>query len=110
MASQAVAQLMEAEKQAQEIVNKAKRERVALLKSARDEAKEELVAYKAERDHIFQEFCAQHTGDAEQYTAQMRDRTAKQVALIKDDTAKNGDKVMNMLLNIVCDPDLVENH
>eukprot|EP01105_Mastigella_eilhardi_P006595 TRINITY_DN18132_c0_g1_i1.p2 TRINITY_DN18132_c0_g1~~TRINITY_DN18132_c0_g1_i1.p2 ORF type:complete len:130 (+),score=35.18 TRINITY_DN18132_c0_g1_i1:51-392(+) len=110
MATATVQLLMEAERQAQDIVNKAKREKTTMLKAAREEARDEISAYKGERDRGFQEFVQAHTGDTNERTTVMRAETDKQIQQIYAETQANGAAVLRLLIETVLDVDKREEH
>ena len=58
-----IRRLLQAEQKAQELVQKARRDKVAKLKQAKEEAEKEIEAYRAKREAEFAEYAGQFSTD-----------------------------------------------
>jgi len=93
--------LLEAEKEAQKIVQKAREYRTQRVKAARTEAQKEIDDYRNEKENEFKKFESEHSSGnkkAEQDAGQEAQARLKE---IKDAGAKSGNKVVQDLLGIV---------
>ena len=100
--------LLDAEKQAQELVAKARKEKLQMMKTAREEARDEIQKFRKEKDAEYQEFEKTHSGDTDDATAQMKKKTEDGIAAIKKDTEENSQRVVDMLIDYVVDVEKFE--
>jgi len=95
--------LLDAEREAQKIVQRAREYRTKRVKEARDEAKKEIDAYRKEKDDEFKKFESEHTsGNAKAE----QDANVEAETKMKEITAagkKGQDKVVKDLLKAVFD-------
>ncbi|ODV90571.1 hypothetical protein CANCADRAFT_108032 [Tortispora caseinolytica NRRL Y-17796] len=96
--------LLEAEKEAQEIVQKARAYRTQRLKAARSEAAKEIEEYKKQQEKKFNEFVAQHSGDTTKLESDAAAQVEKEVAAVKEAASKNADKVVDDLVKAILTP------
>ncbi|RIA96470.1 H+-ATPase G subunit-domain-containing protein [Glomus cerebriforme] len=99
--SQGIQTLLEAEKEAAKIVQKARQYRVQRLKDARTEAAKEIEELKAQRNTDFQEFEAEHAGNSDQSFAKLNAETDAKLAAIQTAFDNNKNAVMEKLLAAV---------
>ncbi|EPX73350.1 V-type ATPase subunit G [Schizosaccharomyces octosporus yFS286] len=98
-----IQQLLEAEKVARSIVDKARQHRVQRLKDARQEAKAEIDEYAASKEKEFKDAEAKASGIYSQTEEQTKKQVEKDFESIKKDAKENSDKVINAILAIACD-------
>jgi V-type H+-transporting ATPase subunit G len=98
-----IKQLLEAEQKAQEIVNKARKDRVALLKQAKEEAEKEVAEYKAKRTIEYEAYAKKHLSGTENYTKQLSIQSEEQIRKQEADLKSNSEEVINILLKFVED-------
>ncbi|KAH8929360.1 H+-ATPase G subunit [Atractiella rhizophila] len=96
--SQGIQTLLEAEKEAQKIVSKAREYRVQRLKDARSQAAKEIEEYKATKEGDFQQFSKEHSGDTTEGEKHVNEQTDKELEGLKSSYEKNKENVVNMLL------------
>lgn len=76
-------------------------EKVARLKQAKQEAHNEIEAYKASREAQFQIFSKERMGDSAGHSTALAKTTESELATIASDVNKNKQKVIDMLLKSV---------
>eukprot|EP01100_Stratorugosa_tubuloviscum_P005785 TRINITY_DN255_c0_g3_i1.p1 TRINITY_DN255_c0_g3~~TRINITY_DN255_c0_g3_i1.p1 ORF type:complete len:112 (+),score=72.86 TRINITY_DN255_c0_g3_i1:52-387(+) len=99
--SQGIQQLLQAEKEAQELVNRARREKVAALKRAKDEAEGELIRFREAKQREFEEKSRNYDGSASTNTRRLAEETDAKIEHIKKDAVKNFEEVVAFLLHSV---------
>ncbi|CAG8575751.1 6759_t:CDS:2 [Dentiscutata erythropus] len=99
--SQGITTLLEAEKEAAKIVQKARNYRVQRLKEARTEAIKEIEALKARKNAEFQAFEAEHAGSSDQSVALVEAETESKLVSIKEAFENKKSGVMENLLSAV---------
>ncbi|KAK3332596.1 H+-ATPase G subunit-domain-containing protein [Cercophora scortea] len=93
--------LLDAEREASKIVQKAREYRTKRVKEARDEAKKEIDAYRAEKDAEFKKFESEHTQGNKQAEDEANKEAETKIAEIKQ-AGKSGEaKVVEELLSAV---------
>ncbi|KAG2209263.1 hypothetical protein INT47_005555 [Mucor saturninus] len=96
--SQGINTLLDAEREAAKIVQKAKQYRVQRLKDARSEAAKEIEELKAQKNTEYQDFVAQHSGQSDQSLSVVDQETEQKIEEIRRDAAeKKGDAVEKMM-------------
>ncbi|GAA6021092.1 hypothetical protein JCM10207_003360 [Rhodosporidiobolus poonsookiae] len=99
--SQGIATLLDAEKEASQIVAKAREYRNQRLKEARGEASKEIDSLRAKKDAEFQEFEQQHSGDSSTSQDEVNQATTDTLAKIQASFDQNRDQVVKDLLDRV---------
>ncbi|KAF2718329.1 V-type ATPase [Polychaeton citri CBS 116435] len=95
--------LLDAEREAQKIIQKAREYRTQRVKAARSEAQSEIEDYRKQKDDEFQKFEKEQTSGNEQAEKDADKDTEKQLEEIKSLGKKSGPKVVDDLLNAVLD-------
>ncbi|OAV92648.1 V-type ATPase, G subunit [Puccinia triticina 1-1 BBBD Race 1] len=110
--SQGIQALLDAEKEAARIVEKAREYRSQKLKDARGEAAKEIEALKAKREQEFNEFQQQHSGNTDSQQKVLEEETKQKIEVIKSEFNKNKAQVVSDLLSKVTDvqPELHRNY
>ncbi|KAK9378201.1 H+-ATPase G subunit-domain-containing protein [Kockiozyma suomiensis] len=96
--------LLEAEKEAQAIVAKARAYRTQKLKDARSEASKEISAYKASKETEFKEFEGQHSSSNSKAEEEANAGVQQELIDIKALAAKAKDSVIVELIEAVTKP------
>lgn len=96
--------LLEAEREASKIVQKAREFRTKRVKEARDEAKKEIEAYKAEKEGEYKAFESKHTQGNKQAEEEANKEAETEIKEIKEAGKKHQDKVIKDLLKAVFEP------
>jgi len=99
--SHGIQTLLDAEKEAAKIVQKARQYRVQRLKDARTEAAKEIEELKAQKSAEFQKFEDEHAGMSGQSFAKLNEETDAKVGSIQEAFGKNKNAVMESLLTAV---------
>uniref|UniRef100_A0A1D1YNV4 V-type proton ATPase subunit G n=1 Tax=Anthurium amnicola TaxID=1678845 RepID=A0A1D1YNV4_9ARAE len=99
--SQGIQTLLDAEKEAAKIVQKARQYRVQRLKDARTEAAKEIEELKAQKNADFQKFESEHAGISDQSFAKLNAETDAKLDSIQAAFSKNKNAVMESLLTAV---------
>ncbi|KAI9620836.1 hypothetical protein H4Q26_013506 [Puccinia striiformis f. sp. tritici PST-130] len=110
--SQGIQALLDAEKEAARIVEKAREYRSQKLKDARGEAAKEIESLKSKREEEFKEFEQQHSGNTDSQQKVLEEETKQKIELIKSEFNQNKAKVVSDLLSKVTDvhPELHRNY
>ncbi|KAL3422562.1 vacuolar ATPase [Phlyctema vagabunda] len=95
--------LLDAERDAQKIVQKAREYRTKRVKEARDEAKKEVDAYKNQKEEEFKKFESEHTSGNKKAEDDASKDAENQIKTIKEAGKKGQDKVVSDLLKAVFD-------
>ncbi|BGP39658.1 hypothetical protein JCM10450v2_003628 [Rhodotorula kratochvilovae] len=96
--SQGIATLLDAEKEAAQIVAKAREYRNQRLKDARGEASKEIDALRAKKDQEFRAFEDEHSGDSSTSATEVQRATDETLAKIEASFASSRDAVVEDLL------------
>ncbi|KAJ4418338.1 H(+)-transporting V1 sector ATPase subunit G [Gnomoniopsis sp. IMI 355080] len=95
--------LLEAEKDASKIVQKAREYRTKRVKEARDEAKKEIEEYKAKKEDEYKKFEAEHSQGNKKAEEDANKEAEDKIKEIKELGKKSQDKVIKDLLSAVFD-------
>ncbi|KAF0316665.1 V-type ATPase [Colletotrichum asianum] len=93
--------LLDAEREASKIVQKAREFRTKRVKEARDEAKKEIEAYRNSKEDEFKKFESEHTQGNKQAEDEANMEAEGKIKEIKDAGKKSQDKVVADLLKAV---------
>eukprot|EP00428_Durinskia_dybowskii_P064305 CAMPEP_0170376018 /NCGR_PEP_ID=MMETSP0117_2-20130122/11478_1 /TAXON_ID=400756 /ORGANISM="Durinskia baltica, Strain CSIRO CS-38" /LENGTH=173 /DNA_ID=CAMNT_0010631147 /DNA_START=93 /DNA_END=612 /DNA_ORIENTATION=- len=96
-----IRQLLQAEKEAEEVIAGAKRNRLAKLKQARDKAEEDLKVFKEEQERKFQKDMGGKA--AADPTAELKSSTQQQLDSVNRDYQANKDRAIQYILGRVLD-------
>ncbi|KAF8661359.1 hypothetical protein AX16_001454 [Volvariella volvacea WC 439] len=109
--SQGIQTLLEAEKEAQKIVDQARQYRVQKLKDARAQATKEIEEYKQTKEEEFRAFEASHQGTTSSAQSAIDAETDGKLANITAQYDKNRDAVVKKLLDrvVLVEPQLHRN-
>ncbi|SGZ17873.1 BQ5605_C020g09149 [Microbotryum silenes-dioicae] len=110
--SQGISALLDSEKEAAAIVQKAREYRTQRIKDARGEASKEIEALKKKADDEFSQFEQQHSGDSSTSQTQVDEYTSDQLGKIASSFDQNKGKVVDDLLQRVVEvnPSLHKNY
>ncbi|KAG4421370.1 hypothetical protein IFR04_005553 [Cadophora malorum] len=95
--------LLDAEREAQKIVQRAREYRTKRVKEARDEAKKEIDAYKKSKDDEFKKFESEHTSGNKKAEEDANKDAEQKIKEIRAAGKKGQDAVVKDLLNAVFD-------
>jgi len=94
--------LLDAEREASKIVQKAREFRTQRVKEARDEAKKEIAEYKAKKEEEYKKFEAEHSKGNQQAEDEANKEAEKQIQSIKEAGKKGqADIVKNLLAAVL---------
>ncbi|KAF2189263.1 V-type ATPase [Zopfia rhizophila CBS 207.26] len=93
--------LLDAEREAQKIVQKAREYRTKRVKDARNEAQKEIEEYRKEKDDEFKKFEKEHTSGNKKAEEDANKEAEAKVIEIQDIGKKSGNKVIEQLLSAV---------
>ncbi|GAA6001021.1 H(+)-transporting V1 sector ATPase subunit G [Rhodotorula paludigena] len=99
--SQGIATLLDAEKEASQIVAKAREYRSQRLKDARGEASKEIEALRAKKDQEFKDFEQQHSGDSSSSADEVSKTTQETLSRIEASFEASRAQVLDDLLERV---------
>jgi V-type H+-transporting ATPase subunit G len=99
--------LLDAEREAQKIVQKAREYRTKRVKEARDEAKKEIEAYKKQKDDEFKRFEFEHTSGNKKAEEDANKDAETKMKEIKEAGKKGQNQIVESLLKAVFDVKLV---
>ncbi|KAI9262166.1 G subunit of V-type ATPase [Phascolomyces articulosus] len=99
--SQGINTLLEAEREAAKIVQKAKQYRIQRLKDARSEAAKEIEDLKAQKNLEYQNFVAQHSGASDASLGVVDQETDAKIAEIQSAFAANKETASDKILEAV---------
>eukprot|EP00928_Gymnodinium_smaydae_P067989 TRINITY_DN5102_c1_g1_i1.p2 TRINITY_DN5102_c1_g1~~TRINITY_DN5102_c1_g1_i1.p2 ORF type:complete len:124 (-),score=52.50 TRINITY_DN5102_c1_g1_i1:79-450(-) len=97
----AIPQLLEAERKAQELVATAKRNRQALIRQAKDKAEEDVEAFKQEQEERFRKEAGLKA--AQDPAAELKGSTQQAVDAVHKDYAANKGKTVDFIVEKVLD-------
>ncbi|KAK5134606.1 H(+)-transporting V1 sector ATPase subunit G [Meristemomyces frigidus] len=95
--------LLDAEREAQKIVQKAREYRTKRVKDARSEAQKEIEDYRKQKEEDFKKFETEHTSGNKAAEEQAEKDTQKELDEIKQIGKKTGPKVVQDLIRAVMD-------
>ncbi|KAL2205565.1 V-type ATPase [Sarocladium strictum] len=101
--SAGIQKLLDAERDASKIVQKAREFRTKRVKEARDEAKQEITDYKSSKEDEYKKFEAEHSKGNEEAEAEANKDAEQQIKSIKEAGAKGQAAVVKNLLSAVFD-------
>ncbi|CAI2171966.1 5660_t:CDS:2, partial [Funneliformis geosporum] len=96
--SQGIQTLLEAEKEAAKIVQKARQYRVQRLKDARTDAARAIEELKEQKNSEFQNFEAEHVGSSDQSNVKVAAETDEKLVEVQKAFEKNKNSVIDKLL------------
>merc|ERR1712039_1073757 len=96
-----IQRLLQAEKQGEELIAKAKTNRLAKLRQAKEKAEEDLKAFKDEQEAKFQKETAGKAGADP--TAELKDSTKKEIDMVMKDYEANKAKTIQYVVSKVLD-------
>merc|ERR1712004_709358 len=96
-----IQQLLQAEKQGDELIATAKKNRLAKLKQAKEKAEEDLKAFREEQEKKFQkEMGSKAAADP---SAELKGATQAEIDMVKRDYTQNKDKTIQYVISKVLD-------
>ncbi|GAB5587268.1 hypothetical protein Unana1_02168 [Umbelopsis nana] len=95
--SQGINTLLEAEREASKIVEKAKQYRVQRLKDARTEASKEIEDIKAQKNTEYQLFVSEHAGESGD-AGKVHEETEQKLQQIAEEYKQNKQKVIEKMM------------
>ncbi|KAL1979807.1 hypothetical protein VTN96DRAFT_5093 [Rasamsonia emersonii] len=93
--------LLDAEREAQKIVQQAREYRTKRVKDARTEAQKEIEEYRRQKEEEFRKFEAEHTSGNKKAEEEANREAELRLQEIKEAGKKHGDKVVSDLINAV---------
>nr|XP_036214453.1 V-type proton ATPase subunit G-like [Bactrocera oleae] len=93
--------LIHAEKQASEIIREARKRKSVLMKKVKYAANKELEMLGTEREEVLNEVTKHVNESLAVIQRRVENATKEKIAKIDEQVAKNRDKVVNMLLNLM---------
>ncbi|KAI9900097.1 hypothetical protein N3K66_004359 [Trichothecium roseum] len=102
--SSGIQTLLDAERDASKIVQKAREFRTKRVREARDEAKQEIADYKAAKEDEFKKFEAEHSQGNQQAEDEANKEAEQQIITIKEAGKKSQANVIKGLLSAVLEP------
>lgn len=93
--------LLRAEQEAAEIVSQARKDKVAKLKMAREEAEVEVAQYRASLESQFKQFCDEKKGNKGSYVEELKQKTKIDVSEVENQVRDKKADVIDILLNAV---------
>nr|OQO23861.1 hypothetical protein B0A51_05873 [Rachicladosporium sp. CCFEE 5018] len=103
MNSAGIQTLLDAEREAQKIVQRAREYRTKKVKDAKSEAQKEIEEYRQQKQEEFEKFEKEQNGGNKKAEEDADKETEKKLAEIKQIGEKTGPKVVQDLLNAVVD-------
>lgn len=103
-----IQRLLAAERDAQAVVERARKAKADRLKQAKEEAERDIAAYKAEREAEFKRKVSADSSSSQDTVAQLAEESARAVAGIQAAVAAKKGEVMDMLLRHVTNVRLVK--
>ncbi|KAA6416105.1 MAG: V-type G subunit [Lasallia pustulata] len=95
--------LLDAEREAQKIVQKAREYRTKRVKDARSEAQKEIEDYRKQKEEEFKKFQSEHSSGNQKAEEDASKEAETKLAQIKEAGGKSGDKIVEDLLKVVMD-------
>jgi len=96
-----IKQLLDAEQKAQEIVNTARKEKIALIKKAQDDAEKEIAEHRTAKHIEFESYEKTHLAGTQGYQTQLALQTEEQIKALDVQLKKGGSEVVDFLLKTV---------
>jgi len=78
-----IQQLLQAEQDAQNVIQKARQEKILLLKRAKEEAEKEIDEYRRSREMQFKEYMSQRIGNRDEFSIKLNSQAEEQILQIK---------------------------
>eukprot|EP01087_Luapelamoeba_hula_P015405 TRINITY_DN459_c0_g1_i1.p1 TRINITY_DN459_c0_g1~~TRINITY_DN459_c0_g1_i1.p1 ORF type:complete len:117 (-),score=38.74 TRINITY_DN459_c0_g1_i1:42-392(-) len=103
---QGIKKLLQAEQKAQELIAKARRDKGAKLKQAKDEAEKEIDAYRARREAEYAEYEGKFGSTSVDYAKQLEVKTEQEIREMQQGVKQGRDPVIQMLLECVANVNL----
>ncbi|KAF8417250.1 V-type proton ATPase subunit G, partial [Tirmania nivea] len=97
--SAGISTLLEAEREAQKIVAKARAYRTQRVKDARAEAQKEIESYKSQKESEFQTFEMEHSGSVQKLEEQAAQDAEGALQRIREAGVKKGEEVVQVLIS-----------
>eukprot|EP00419_Tripos_fusus_P005715 CAMPEP_0172677368 /NCGR_PEP_ID=MMETSP1074-20121228/14626_1 /TAXON_ID=2916 /ORGANISM="Ceratium fusus, Strain PA161109" /LENGTH=123 /DNA_ID=CAMNT_0013495189 /DNA_START=52 /DNA_END=423 /DNA_ORIENTATION=- len=94
-----IQQLLQAEKQGEDLISTAKKNRLAKLRLAKEKAEEDLQAFRAEQEAKFQKETG--TKAAADPTAELKDSTKAEIDMVSQDYQANKTKTIQYIVSKV---------
>jgi len=88
------------------LVQKARRDKVAKLKQAKEEAEKEIEAYRAKREAEFADYAGQFSTSGEDYNKNLEQKTDTEIKELQDAAISGKEKVIALMLDAVKKVDL----
>ncbi|KAI9925708.1 hypothetical protein ASPWEDRAFT_42368 [Aspergillus wentii DTO 134E9] len=95
--------LLDAEREAQKIVQQAREYRTKRIRDAKSEAQKEIEEYKSQKEEEFKKFEAEHSSGYKKAEEDANKEAEVKLEEIKDAGNKQGDKVVDGLLHALVD-------
>eukprot|EP00700_Malawimonas_jakobiformis_P000748 EC719389.1.p1 GENE.EC719389.1~~EC719389.1.p1 ORF type:complete len:134 (+),score=40.75 EC719389.1:28-402(+) len=99
--SQGISKLKLAEKEANEIIEKARKERIKRSKEAEAKAKTDIEKFRQELDVEFENFKAKSGGSSEETFRKLRQQTDQSIHELQVNAKKNKDQIVSKLLSYI---------
>lgn len=96
-----IQKLLAAEQEAQKIVTAAREGKTARLKQAKQEAENEIAAYRASLESAFQQRLREETGNSGANFDRLESETRNNIATVKNMSASKGREVIDVLVQMV---------
>merc|ERR1711907_407842 len=96
-----IKELLQAEKQAADIVQEAKKKRQDKMKKAKEDAEREIAEYRKQREEQFEAYKAEHSTGGTSSSAALRTQTDAAVSALEAEAAKNRKNVVDLLVKYV---------
>ncbi|CAF0970115.1 unnamed protein product [Adineta steineri] len=101
--SRGITDLLAAEKEAQAIIEDARKRKTKRLKEAQNEAKTEIEHFKGDRDQRYKGLEEQQLGNKTQMTEKSNEETQVKIVSLKDLYETTKDNLLERILELVCD-------
>eukprot|EP00698_Gefionella_okellyi_P006506 TRINITY_DN15841_c0_g1_i1.p1 TRINITY_DN15841_c0_g1~~TRINITY_DN15841_c0_g1_i1.p1 ORF type:complete len:125 (-),score=35.03 TRINITY_DN15841_c0_g1_i1:20-394(-) len=98
-----ITKLLEAEREANEIVDAARKARTKLMKEAEGKAKAERDKFQAEQEAEYQTFAQQSGGQSDEIFGKLQQDTTDQITKLQESARRNKEQVIAKLLQYVAD-------
>eukprot|EP01130_Rhizamoeba_saxonica_P018979 TRINITY_DN9700_c0_g1_i1.p1 TRINITY_DN9700_c0_g1~~TRINITY_DN9700_c0_g1_i1.p1 ORF type:complete len:124 (-),score=35.86 TRINITY_DN9700_c0_g1_i1:70-408(-) len=99
--------LLSAERQAQSIINDARRERLAMLKQAKEEARGDISVFKAEKREEFREFRDNNASGNHSAKKSLKKQSREHRRAITEQIEGNKQEVIDLLFELVTNVEVV---
>lgn len=99
--SSGIQTLLEAEKEASEIIARARKQKTQRLKEAKDEAEKEIQEFRAKKEEEFQAYLATNSGNTDEATKKLQLETDQKLKDVQQAYLLNKEAVIKKLLEAV---------